>query len=338
MSTLRKYGVATTILFPLIDRGAQDFESTPVTFAAGDVKISKDEGAFANIGTLPTHEGNGMYSVPLTATEAQAARIMITVIDQTATKEWEDQAEIIETYGNASGQHAFDLDAAEQDVNLVNWLGSAPNALISGRVETEIGRFGDLEIRRNTARGGAIDRIVLDAGASTTTDEYNGHIILLVSGTGAGQARLIHDYIIGTVALTSPDWITAPDATTGFVILGLGMAAVESWRNKRPSATLLGRVDVTVGAMQSDVLTIAATAAAWFQEAADRLLDRPISNVEPGAAFRTLYGLAASAVNKREIISGPTIRLYKSNDTDVLVDIPITEDATQDPISALDPP
>jgi hypothetical protein len=107
---LKKYGTATTILFPLIDAGAQDFESTPVTFAAGDTQISKDEGAFANTTNNPVHEGNGIYSLALTATEMQAATIVITIIDQTAPKEWEDQAVIIDTYGNASAEHAVDLD------------------------------------------------------------------------------------------------------------------------------------------------------------------------------------------------------------------------------------
>lgn len=111
MEILRKYNTAATIVFPLVDAGAQDFESTPVTFAAGDTKIIKDEGAAANTTNNPSHEGNGIYSLALTATEMQAARIVITVIDS-ATKAWEDQAIIIATYGNASAQHEFDLDAA----------------------------------------------------------------------------------------------------------------------------------------------------------------------------------------------------------------------------------
>jgi hypothetical protein len=108
----RKYGVAATLLCPLIDFGATDFEATPVTFAAGDVLVSKDEGAFANIGTLPSHEGYGMYSMPLTATEMEAARVMVVLVDQSSPKLWEDQAILVESYGHASGQHAFDLDLA----------------------------------------------------------------------------------------------------------------------------------------------------------------------------------------------------------------------------------
>lgn len=112
MNYLAKYGQAKTINFVLIDKDETDFESTPVTFASGDTQISKDEGAYANTTNNPSHEGNGHYSLSLTATEMQAARIVITIIDQTATKEWEDQCIIIETYGNASAEHAFDLDTA----------------------------------------------------------------------------------------------------------------------------------------------------------------------------------------------------------------------------------
>lgn len=108
MEVLRKYGAATTILFPLIDRGALDFESTPVTHASGDTQISKNEAAFGNTSNAFAHEGNGIYSLALTSTEMEAARIVVTVIDQ-GSKEWEDQAILVSTYGSDSGQHPFNL-------------------------------------------------------------------------------------------------------------------------------------------------------------------------------------------------------------------------------------
>lgn len=104
MEILRHYGVACTILFPLIDYGATDYESTPVTHASGDTQISKNEGAFANTTNAFAHEGNGIYSLALTSTEMEAARIVVTIIDQ-GTKEWEDQAVVIATYGGSSAQH-----------------------------------------------------------------------------------------------------------------------------------------------------------------------------------------------------------------------------------------
>lgn len=128
MAELRKYGASTTIYFPLVDAGEIDFESTPVSFASGDTQISKDGGAFANTGSNPAHEGNGIYSLALTSTEMEAAVVTVTVVDQTATKAWEDQALIIDTYGNASAQHAFDLDTATQDVNVSQISGDSTAA------------------------------------------------------------------------------------------------------------------------------------------------------------------------------------------------------------------
>lgn len=114
MEVIIEYGVETTLYFPLIDFGATDFESTPVTFASGDTQISKDGGAFGNTTNNPTHIGNGVYSWTITATEAQAKRIAITIIDQTATKEWEDQAIIAATRNNASAAiEAIDANAIQ---------------------------------------------------------------------------------------------------------------------------------------------------------------------------------------------------------------------------------
>lgn len=110
MEVLRKYGTAATILFPLIDRGAQDFEATPISHASGDTQISKNEGAFANTTNAFAHEGNGIYSLALTATEMEAARVVVTIVDQ-GTKAFEDQAVVITTYGGSSAQHPIDLIA-----------------------------------------------------------------------------------------------------------------------------------------------------------------------------------------------------------------------------------
>jgi hypothetical protein len=96
MEILAKYGEVQTFYFPLVDRGTLDFESTPVTFAAADIQVSIDGGAFANANATPSHEGNGIYSWTCTAAETQGTRIVVTIIDS-ATKLWEDQCLILET-------------------------------------------------------------------------------------------------------------------------------------------------------------------------------------------------------------------------------------------------
>lgn len=132
MEILRKYGEPTTVVFPLISGGSTEF-CTTASFAAGDSQISKDEGAFANTSGTPSHIGNGMYSLGISGVELQASRVMITIIDQTATKIWEDQSIILSTYGNASAQHAFDMNTATQDVNVTTIEGSDATDTISGQ-------------------------------------------------------------------------------------------------------------------------------------------------------------------------------------------------------------
>lgn len=83
-------------IFPMCLRDMSvsgSFKANP-TLAAGDVKISKDGGAFANLASLPTvspASGVGVV-VTLSATEMTADYVLITFIDQTATKEWADDA------------------------------------------------------------------------------------------------------------------------------------------------------------------------------------------------------------------------------------------------------
>lgn len=200
MAELRKYGVATTILFPLITRDAVDFK-TSAPLASGDIKISKDEGAFANTTTTtPTEEGQGWYSIPLTATEMQAARIMLSLIDQTNPKAWEDQAIVIDTYGHASAQHEFDLDLAVQDTNLTKWKGTVPENLTGTFLQVSIERwkntipddltagFVKTDVRNwvgsnpNALVSGRVDVYVAAAIAQTIADELLKRAISNVEG------------------------------------------------------------------------------------------------------------------------------------------------------------
>jgi hypothetical protein len=69
------------------------FKANP-TLASGDVKISKDGGAFANLATLPSVEPASGRSVKVTlsSTEMNADNVFVQFIDQTDPKEWADFA------------------------------------------------------------------------------------------------------------------------------------------------------------------------------------------------------------------------------------------------------
>lgn len=69
------------------------------TLAAGDVKVKKDTGAVANIGTLPAvdNAGERVVRVALTSTEMNCDVVTIIFHDQTDPPEWADLVVCIPT-------------------------------------------------------------------------------------------------------------------------------------------------------------------------------------------------------------------------------------------------
>lgn len=106
---LRKYGVQATIDFEVYDTDGVDLNATWVP-AQADCEIMKDGGASTLCDNTATDEGI-TFSVVLTATEMEFARGVLKIQDA-AAKVILDTVIHIETYGNASAQHAFDLDTA----------------------------------------------------------------------------------------------------------------------------------------------------------------------------------------------------------------------------------
>lgn len=112
---LKKYGVQTTVLFDLPEPDGVDLDGS-ISFAAGDVKISKDGGALANTTNLPTDEGTH-FSLVLTAAEMQAGLIVVELID-TVTKDWLDTSLSIQTFGDPSADLSDWLSADMVDEDL----------------------------------------------------------------------------------------------------------------------------------------------------------------------------------------------------------------------------
>lgn len=75
-------------------------------------------------------------------------------------------------------------------------------------------------VASGTAQAGGASTITLQAGSSATTDLYKGNFIVISSGTGAGQSRVITGYIGGTlVATVSRAWTVQPDNTSVYSII-----------------------------------------------------------------------------------------------------------------------
>jgi energy-coupling factor transporter ATP-binding protein EcfA2 len=63
-------------------------------------------------------------------------------------------------------------------------------------------------------------KITLTGGVATN-DFYNGQLVVLTGGTGAGQSRTVLSYTGATAeAVPTRDWTVAPDGTTTFVVIG----------------------------------------------------------------------------------------------------------------------
>lgn len=110
---LRKYatGSGAEVRIPMVKAGSSDYATnSDWTPAAGDVKVSIDGAAQANIATLPSYS-NGDWVFAFSNAELTGKKISVRIVDS-ATKAVEDSGFNIETYGHASAQLVQDLSAA----------------------------------------------------------------------------------------------------------------------------------------------------------------------------------------------------------------------------------
>lgn len=136
MIRFRKYNTllvtgTTAIRIPIVKRGVVDHAvGADWTPASGDVKISIDGAAPANVTNLPvaTASGNSaLWEFILTAAELSCKQAVITISDS-ATKVIEDDGFIVETFGHASAMYAADLSAANLPANIIQIAGQTAGA------------------------------------------------------------------------------------------------------------------------------------------------------------------------------------------------------------------
>lgn len=186
---LRPYatGTGADTYVPMIKAGVVDLAvAADWTPATGDVKVSKDGAAAANIGTLPTYVASNGWKFVFTDSELTAKTITINITDS-ATKAVEDQVFIIETYGNASSMHpnigvamrgtdsaatATALATAQADLDLLTGTDGATLATAQGNYApakaTDIVSSGAI-----TTSGGAVSTVTTLTGHTAQTgDSY----------------------------------------------------------------------------------------------------------------------------------------------------------------------
>lgn len=147
------------------------------------------------------------------------------------------------------------LGTDQLDVSVIQWLGTAvatpgtagvpsvdPIRWATGLIPTPLTTGVPITDwiptgwRQNTAQAGAGSTITLDASASATDSFYKYALVMILSGTGAGQARIITGYVGATkVATVTPAWVTNPSSSSVFVIMPLALADIEAWLATAPA-------------------------------------------------------------------------------------------------------
>lgn len=140
------------------------------------------------------------------------------------------------------GGHAATLDANNLlEVGVQDWNGAAVNSLVGGKVDAVN------SVRTGTAQAGGATSITLDSGASATNNFYNGLYAQIISGTGAGQVRLIMSYTGSTkVANVDHAWATNPDVTSVFALFPQGDVDVRAWGGNGVTVNVAGIPEVDV--------------------------------------------------------------------------------------------
>jgi hypothetical protein len=142
----------------LTDPSYGDFIADP-TLEAGDVQVSKDGGAWANIGTLPSASPAASTAVQLTisATEAACKILRVRFIDQTTPKEWADIEYVLFTHGDDNAYIITELNSLGNNIFTIK--GTQYNTLYAGE-QTIINKVNTID--------GIVDTILARIAAAVT--------------------------------------------------------------------------------------------------------------------------------------------------------------------------
>lgn len=236
---------------------------TALTIANTDVKLSKAGGTMAakNSGG-GTHDADGWYAITLDATDTNTVGTL-----QVSCK----MATALSVYFEATvlTQQAYD-----------SIYGSAASG-------------AQQPLSTGTARGGGNNpgTITLQSGEPVLVDYYNGAQVEIIGGQGIGQSRLITDYSAGTDCTVDRNWITIPNTTSIYRIVGAPVYAHEA-------GTVTGNVDGSVGSVTGGINTTGGS-----KTTLDQLNDIVATDIVTGGAITTSGG-AVSSVTAVGSVSG----------------------------------
>lgn len=190
--------------------------------------INKDGGSFAakHEGTAISEISTGTYVALLDATDTNTDGLIGYKATATATDPADGFCgQVVEFDPRGATPTSATVAAAVMDEALSGHTtaGTAGKAIsdIDAHTDTEIASILAATVARSgTAQAGGASTITLDSGASASDNFYAGAIVILTSGTGAGQIRTILSYVGSTkVATVSRPWVTNPSSSSVFSLV-----------------------------------------------------------------------------------------------------------------------
>lgn len=221
---------------------------------APTVTVRKAGGVWAAAGgAAPTDRGNGSYEYTPTAAEIDTLGLLEYRAVAAGARTFRGVVQVVAELPGQLATDALDGNALAASAVTEVQAGLATSAAVAAlpsaatvaaavwdelltaathNVATSAGRrlreLGGRLIRAGTAQGAGVgpNQIQLDAGAAATDGIYDRTIIVIDSGTGAGQARMVLHYVGSTkIATVDRDWLVAPDVTSTFQVVADGFVA-----------------------------------------------------------------------------------------------------------------
>jgi len=133
---------------------------------------------------------------------------------------------------------------------LLMYKAAMSNSSIDSALTVKLFNRRTFTITGTAQAGSDATHIVLAATANPTNDHYNGFVITITGGTGAGQSKTIADYVGATVTAEVTAWDTIPDATSVYSIAMIRDSL--AWTGNFAKASLTAPI---VKANDSEIIT-----------------------------------------------------------------------------------
>ena len=241
MALILKQSTAVDVLIgPFVDETDGKTAETGLTISQADVRLSKNAQNMAqkNDSTSAAHDELGYYNCELDATDTDTVGTLVLAVHESGALPVRHEFQVVEeaiyeTIYAASADLESQIQTIDSNVDAI--LVDTGTTLDTKLNDIQGASFSSgtdsLEALRNrgdaawtgspatsnegTAQAGSSTTITLATGATATDDYYNGQLVHIASGTGAGQAKAIGDYVGSTrVATVIGTWATAPDNTS----------------------------------------------------------------------------------------------------------------------------